>query len=184
MKDLFIVDGYNFIFNYYKAKKFKADNLKKINSVNLNYLRERLIRDLAQYKSYTGCSLIVVFDAKSSSNITQSRQKIDMIDVIYSKSGQTADSIVEKLVHGNKKFERIFVITSDYMQQKVIFRQNIYRKSIREFSQELDSLKKEARENLKIQNQNLQKSFYPIEKKLDKKTKEKLDGIRKNELRN
>lgn len=58
MKDLIIVDGYNFIFNYYKAKKISSDDLA--------YLRGRLISDLSQYKNYKGCSIIVVFDAKKA----------------------------------------------------------------------------------------------------------------------
>ena len=172
MKDLYIIDGYNFIFNYYKAKKLKGDTL--------SYLREKLIRDLIQYKSYTGCNLVVVFDAKQGLNLTQSKEKIDRIEVIYSRSGETADSIVENLVHDNEKFERIFVVTSDYLQQKVVFRQNIYRKSIREFSIELGDLKKKIREKLKIQGQDLKSSFYLVEKRLDKSTRDRLDGIRKN----
>jgi predicted RNA-binding protein with PIN domain len=172
LKDLYIIDGYNFIFNYYKAKKLKGDTL--------SYLREKLIRDLIQYKSYTGCNLVVVFDAKQGLNLTQSKEKIDRIEVIYSRSGETADSIVENLVHDNEKFERIFVVTSDYLQQKVVFRQNIYRKSIREFSIELGDLKKKIREKLKIQGQDLKSSFYLVEKRLDKSTRDRLDGIRKN----
>ncbi|MBM3709038.1 MAG: NYN domain-containing protein [Actinobacteria bacterium] len=183
MKDLYIVDGYNFIFNYYKAKKPKNFRTKKISNYitndDLNYLREKLVRDLTQYKNYTGCSLIVVFDAKKSANLEQNKQKIDSIEVIYSKSGQTADSVVEKLVYGNEKFERIFVVTSDYMQQKVVFRQNVYRKSIREFSIELDVLKKKIREKLKIYKQDVKKSFYLIEKRVDKKTRDRLEAVRK-----
>jgi len=184
LKDLYIVDGYNFIFNCYKSKKNKNHKPEKLNADNLNYLREKLIKDLTQFKNYTGCSLIVVFDAKQSFNLTRSKQKIDEIEIIYSKSGETADSIVEKLAGGNEKFERIFVITSDYLQQKVVFRQNIYRKSIREFSIELDDLKKKIQEQLKIQKQYLQKSFYCIEKRLDNKTRQRLDEIRKNESQN
>ena len=66
--------------------------------------------------------MTVVFDAKHGDKFTQSREVVNGIKIIYSKGGETADSIVEKIVHSNEKYDRIFVITSDYMQQKVIFK--------------------------------------------------------------
>ncbi|MBN1299273.1 MAG: NYN domain-containing protein [Actinobacteria bacterium] len=175
MKELYIIDGYNFIFSFYN----KGVNNAKISSEDLSILRDRLINDLAQFKNYNKCELSVVFDAKHGRNKKQGREIIDSISVIYSKSGQTADSLVEKMVHLNEKYSRIFVVTSDYMQQKVIFTKNIYRKSIREFIMELDAFKKNIAMKLYRNEKDSSKSFYTIEKRLDKKTRQKLEEIRK-----
>ena len=172
MKDLIIVDGYNFIFNCYRAKK--------IGSKELAYLRDKLISDLSQYKNYKGCSMIVVFDAKKGQSTGQSPEFSEQIDVIYSSSGETADTIVEKLVHVNPDFQNIYVITSDYTQQKVVFKNNIYRKSIREFTIELNDFKRKLREKIAENSNKSSKSFYSISKRLDKDTKEKFDKLRKN----
>ena len=86
MKDLIIVDGYNFIFNYYKAKKISNDDLA--------YLRDRLISDLSQYKNYKGCSMIVVFDAKKGQSTGRNREISGQIEVIYSGNGETAALLV------------------------------------------------------------------------------------------
>ena len=172
MKDLIIVDGYNFIFNYYKAKKISNDDLA--------YLRDRLISDLSQYKNYKGCSMIVVFDAKKGQGTGQSREISEQIEVIYSRSGETADTIVEKLVHTKPDFQNIYVITSDYTQQKVVFKSNIYRKSIREFTIELNDFKRKLREKIAENSSESSKSFYSIGKRLDKNTKEKFDRLREN----
>ena len=172
MKDLIIVDGYNFIFNYYKAKKISSDDL--------TYLRDRLVSDLSQYKNYKGCSMIVVFDAKKGQGTGQRREISGQIEVIYSGSGETADTIVEKLVHVKTDFQNIYVITSDYAQQKVVFKSNIYRKSIREFTIELNDFKRKLREKIAQNSNESSKSFYSIGKRLDKNTKEKFDKLREN----
>ncbi|MCL5069463.1 MAG: NYN domain-containing protein [Actinobacteria bacterium] len=171
-KDLIIVDGYNFIFNCNKAKKISRDNLA--------YLRDRLISDLSQYKSYKGCGIIVVFDAKKGRNNNKGREFYEQIEIIYSVSGETADAIVEKLVHEKSDFKNIYVITSDYMQQKVVFKNNIYRKSIREFTIELNDFKKKLREKIAENSSESSKSFYSVGKRLDKNTKEKFDKLREN----
>lgn len=170
MKELIIVDGYNFIFNFYKAKK--------ITSNDLSHLRDRLINDLSQLKNYIGCNITVVYDSKNGENFADSIETIGGVEVIYSRRGETADTIVEKLVNKPSEFERIFVVTSDYSQQKVVFRGNIYRKSIREFSLELRNFKKKMSENIKYNKFNSKNSFYLIENRVDDKTKKELKEIR------
>lgn len=176
MTELYIIDGYNFIFSFYRSQKV----LPKISSENLANLREKLINDLAQYKNYNRCELMIVFDAKNGSSVKHGMEIQDSIQVIYSKSGQTADTMVEKIVHSNEKYDRIFVVTSDYMQQKVIFTKNIYRKSIREFSMELLEFKKNLKFNLSENSRKNNKSFYMLEKRLDFKTRKKLEDFRKS----
>jgi predicted RNA-binding protein with PIN domain len=170
MKELIVVDGYNFIFNFYKAKK--------ITNTDLSHLRDRLISDLSQLKNYMGCNITVVFDAKNRENFSDSIEMIGGVEVIYSKRGETADTIVEKLVNKQSEFEQIFVVTSDYSQQKVVFKGNIYRKSIREFSLELRNFKKKMSENLEQNKVNSKNSFYLIENRVDSKTKKELKEIR------
>lgn len=176
MDELVIIDGYNFIFNFYRPKN---TNHKK-----LEFFRERLLRDLAQYRNYKGFNIIVVFDAKHGFRNSRSSQIIDMIEVIYSRRGETADSVVEKLVHNNEKYKKIFVVTSDYMQQKVVFKQDIYRKSIREFAIELKDFKKKLEEEIQNLKRDAEKSFYILEKRVRKTSRSRLDDIRKNNTSN
>ena len=173
MKELYIVDGYNFLFNYYRAEGATSEQVE--------FFRDELLSDLVQYKNYNNCSMTVVFDAKHGNKFSQSREVIDGIKVIYSKGGETADSIVERIVHSNEKYSRIFVVTSDYLQQKVIFKENVYRRSIREFVVELKDFKKKITDKVGNQRVNSSHSFYSLENRLNKSTREKLDKIRKNQ---
>jgi len=171
LKDLIIVDGYNFIFNYFNAKKMDSDGLL--------YLREQLIRDLVGYRHWRKCDLIVVFDAKDSNNRVRNIQTVDDIEIIYSSRSETADSIIEEFVYSKQKYRRIFVVTSDYLEQKVIFRDNIYRKSIREFGIEIGNSKKRIKEKIDSSRKTGRKSFYLLEKRLDDKSKKKFSIFRR-----
>ena len=172
MKELYIIDGYNFIFNYFKPEGASREKL--------TFYRDRLVRDLSQYSNFKGHKFMVVFDAKHSTRRMRSEKKVDNVEIIYSRGEETADTIIEKLVHSNEEHERVFVITSDYIQQKVVFKKDIYRKSIREFAIELDDFKKELGKEIDSLKNAAEKSFYTVEKRLDKKTRDMLEDVRKN----
>ncbi len=172
MKELYIVDGYNFLFSYYRAGGASSEQI-------INF-RDELLSDLIQFKNYNLCSMTVVFDAKHGDKFSQKKEVINGLNIIYSKGGETADSVVERIVHSNEKYERIFVITSDYLQQKVIFKENVYRKSIREFAIELADFKSSISAKISQQRINSSHSFYSLEKRLDKNTRERLGKIRKS----
>ena len=165
MADLVIVDGYNFIFSFFRADKLSNEDLM--------YLREKLIADLAYYKHQKNCNLIVVFDAKKSDNMSRNIQKIDDISVIYSSRNETADAVIEELVDKEAKDRKVFVITSDYSQQKVIFRGNIYRKSSREFSLEIKDSKNKIKNRINHSKRNSDKIFFLLENRLSDKARKK-----------
>jgi len=168
--DLIIVDGYNFIFKFFKQEGSSSENLI--------YLREKLIEDLAWYKIQKNCSITVVFDGKNSSNPGRSTQIIDDVKVIYSGRGETADEIIEELVDRKSEYRKVFVVTSDYSQQKVVFRKNIYRKSVREFDLEIKDYKDKIREEIKLLKKKSDSAFFSIEKRLSDKTKKKFLELR------
>ncbi len=172
MKELYIIDGYNFIFNYFKPEG--------VNKEKLTFFRDRLVRDLSQYSNFKGYKFIVVFDARHSKRRIRGEKKVDNVEIFYSRGEETADTIIEKLVHSNEEYERIFVITSDYVQQKVVFKKDIYRKSIREFAIELADFKKELGKEIDKLKNDAERSFYTIEKRLDLKTRNLLEDVRKD----
>jgi predicted RNA-binding protein with PIN domain len=166
LNDLYIVDGYNFIFNTQNSS-----------SADLSVLRDKLVFELTQFKKYYSCELVVVFDAKRTSNAGESRHLDDSVVVIFSKKGQTADSIVEKLVHASDNYEKIFVVTSDYHQQKVIFRKNVYRKSINEFKKEIEIFREKMNKDITAGIIAGTGSFYCIENRLSKNTLQNLKNF-------
>jgi len=171
IEDLVIVDGHNFIFNFFKSGKLSGEKL--------TYLREKLIADLAWYKNQKNCDTVVVFDARSSDNPQRSMQTIDGVKVIYPRKNETADDIIEELAGMETGYKRIFVVTSDYLQQKVVFRKNTYRKSSREFRLEIKDLKDKIREKIASSKKDSDKVFLSLENRLSGKTRKRLSELRK-----
>ena len=171
MKDLLIVDGHNYIFYFYRTGKLK--------SVDIENLKDRLISDLSAYQSQKECSIIVVFDAKGGSNRVRGIQTVDNVEVIHSREGEIADTVIEELAKKWSDERKVFVVTSDYLQQKVVFGKNTIRKSSREFSLEIKSVKENIRQTIKANKSRSRGNFYPLEDRLDPNTKKKISDLRK-----
>jgi len=172
MKSLLVVDGYNFIFKYY-------DN-RSINGSELELLREKLIEDLVEYRHNTNYDIIIVFDSNKSAEKGRHSIKHKGIEVIFSGRTKTADSVIEEIAHLKEGYDKKFVVTSDNIQQTVIFRENIYRKSVREFCQELNKQKRDVRNKLTHLNKTQTAGFSSVERKLSKTSKEEFLKLKKN----
>ena len=171
MKDLLIVDGHNYIFNFKRTGKLKSSDIEN--------LKDRLISDLSVYGSQKEYSIIAVFDAKGSSNRVRGIQTVDDVKVIHSRKGETADTVIEELVKKWSGERRVFVVTSDYLQQKVVFGKNTIRKSSREFSMDINSVKENIKQAIKENKNRSGGRFSQLEKRLDPYTKKKISDLRK-----
>jgi uncharacterized protein len=169
MKSLLIIDGYNFIFKYF--------NNNAITGNGLEILREKLIEDLIQYKHGKNFDIIVVFDSNKSSEKNRHSSKNQGIEVIFSGRTKNADSVIEEISHSREGYDKKFIVTSDNIQQTVIFRENIYRKSVREFCIELNQQKNEVRKQMAELGKFTGSGFSSIEKRLGTKSKEEFSKI-------
>ncbi len=176
MKSLLIIDGYNFIFNYFDNKAIIDDQLE--------ILRGKLIDDLVQYKHNSGFDIIIVFDSNKSPEKSRHASKIKGVEVIFSGKIKNADSVIEELAHSKTGYDKKFIVTSDNIQQTVIFKENIYRKSVREFCIELNSQKREVKSRLNELGKSQNSGFSSLEKRLSQKSKEEFSKIKEKMKKN
>ncbi|WAA12377.1 NYN domain-containing protein [Fervidibacillus halotolerans] len=156
--DILIVDGYNMIGAW--------PELQKLRKKDFALARSKLIDLLADYQAYTGVRVIVVFDAYIVKG-TEKKQKNFHIEIIYTKEKETADEKIEKLVlELADKQTKVFVATSDYMEQWTIFGQGAYRKSARELYTEIKDIKRKIRKNLKEIREERPGSKIPLSKEV------------------
>jgi uncharacterized protein len=105
-----IVDGHSIIFAW--------PELRKLHQRRSSLAREALIKQLRDYQDWTGVRVVVVFDGKG--------RKIEAIfdpadvQVFYSRTGQTADAIVERLASKYAKRFELMVATSDSMEGQTV----------------------------------------------------------------
>ena len=139
-----LVDGYNIIFAW--------DDLKSIAEDNLEAARERLISIMCNYQGYRQCRLILVFDAYKVKNNPGEIEKINNIDVVYTKEAETADMYIEKVTHELGRKHRVRVATSDNLEQIIILGNGATRISADSFKKEVENAEKEIRDYLKKMN--------------------------------
>lgn len=135
LPECLLVDGYNIIFSW--------DELNQLSKTNLDHARNRLIEILNNYQGYRKCLLIVVFDAYKIKKNIGSIEKNDNIYVVYTKEAQTADNYIEKVTHDLAQNYRVYVATSDALEQTIVSSKGAMRISAREF----EMVVKETHEN-------------------------------------
>jgi hypothetical protein len=108
--DYLIVDGHSVIFAW--------PELRRLHARRTSLAREALIKKLRDYQDWTGVRTVVVFDGKGS-KVSQSSEPGE-IHIFYSRAGQTADSIVERLASKYASRFRVTVATSDYLEEQTV----------------------------------------------------------------
>ena len=122
-----LVDGYNIIFAW--------EELSKIASENLDAARSELINMMCSYQGCTGYEIIVVFDAYKVKGRHRDIEKYFNINIVYTKESETADSYIERVSHELSKKHRVFVATSDGIEQMIILGNGAMRMSASELYQ-------------------------------------------------
>lgn len=137
-KKYLLVDGYNVIFSW--------NNLKDITTEDLDAARNTLINILCNYQGYKKCEVILVFDAYRVQGNNREVEKINNINIVYTKEAETADLYIEKVSHELAKKHRVRVVTSDALEQLIILGNGALRVSSREFLAEIEQAEEDIRE--------------------------------------
>jgi uncharacterized protein len=103
-----IVDGHSAIFGW--------PELQRLHARRTSLARDALVKKLRDYQDYTGVRVVVVFDGKGPSANEQSEPH--SIQVFYSRRGQTADAIIERLASKYAERFDLTVATSDLLEQQ------------------------------------------------------------------
>ena len=137
-EEVLLIDGYNMIFAW--------EELRNMSELNLEAARNYLIDILHNYQGYCGKNMILVFDAYKQTGSVTKDEKVNNLEIIYTKEGQTADQYIEQYVLNNIKKKRITVATSDGLEQIMVFGQGALRMPARELREKVIEANKELRE--------------------------------------
>jgi predicted RNA-binding protein with PIN domain len=105
-----IVDGHSIIFAW--------PELRKLHARRSSVAREALIKQLRNYQDWTGVRAVVVFDGKGRKIGATSEP--GEVQIFYSRSGQQADAIIERLASKYAKRFELMVATSDSMEAETV----------------------------------------------------------------
>lgn len=136
MTETLIVDGYNIIFAWPEFEKIKESGM--------DHARAKLVSVLADYAALVGQKIILVFDAHQVKNAVERTETVDGIEVIYTRLGETADSLIERLVGGLLDRGKVYVATYDQAEQVIVFGRGAYRLTPGELRAEVRQAKKDS----------------------------------------
>jgi predicted RNA-binding protein with PIN domain len=105
-----IVDGHSAIFGW--------PEMQRLHARRFSLARDALIKKLRAYQDYTGVRVVVVFDGAGSSTADESEPH--GIQVFYSRAGQTADAVIERLASKYAQKFELVVATGDFLEQQTV----------------------------------------------------------------
>ena len=105
-----IVDGHSVIFAW--------PELRELHDRRASLARDFLVRKLRDYQDWTGVRVVVVFDGRGTG--VEATAEPGEIQIFYSRTGQTADAVVERLASKYGAQFNILVATSDYLEQETV----------------------------------------------------------------
>lgn len=151
MRKVLLVDGYNMIGDW-----------PEFVNLDLESARDLLIEKMAEYQAYTGIEVTVIFDAHMVPGLGKTYQNY-RVNILYTKEKETADERIEKLVNKLKRVDtEIYVATSDFVEQRVIFASGAFRKSARELRNEVIAIERDISKKVEERKEKEVKTTLPI----------------------
>jgi len=168
-KEYLFVDGYNIINAWAE--------LKSLSKISLETARNELMEIMAEYQSYTGIKVIIVFDAHLLKGSIEKKELYKGIEVIYTKERETADHYIERTLDVIGRTKSVRVATSDWIEQQIVLGRGGTRISARELKLEINN------EKVLLRKKNTKKNETNdlLIGRLDKKILEELEKWRKDQ---
>lgn len=152
-KEYIIVDGYNIIFAW--------EGLAALAKENFDAARHILTDILCNYRGYTKCELVLVFDGYKVKGNAGEKSDYNGIHLVFTKENETGDMYIEKLVEEVGKNYSVKVVTSDNLIQVSALRAGVLRMPAREFIKEIERVNDQIKEI--IAENSAKRFFYKID---------------------
>ena len=152
-KEYIIVAGYNLIFAW--------DGLAALAKDNFDAARHILTDILCNYRGYTKCELVLVFDGYKVKGNAGEKSDYNGIHLVFTKENETGDMYIEKLVEEVGKNYSVRVVTSDNLIQVSALRAGVLRMPAREFIKEIERVNDQIKEI--IAENSAKRFFYKID---------------------
>ena len=108
-----LVDGYSLLHAWPDLARGKARHSAAA--------REELIHQLRLYSDSTSTPITVVFDgAGPAPTVAVEAPSTRMMEIIYSKSGQTADDIIERVTAKLVNYGEVLVVSNDFAERDTV----------------------------------------------------------------
>ncbi len=82
--------------------------------------RDELIHQLRLYRDSSGTPITVVFDGQSGGQPSTATESTPELEILYSRPGQTADDIIERVASRLAAYGEVLVVTDDFAERDTV----------------------------------------------------------------
>lgn len=107
-----LVDGYSLLHNWPELAPGRPRHSMAA--------RDALIDILARYRDAIGTPITVIFDGAGAPKGIAKPHSTPELEVLYSKAGQTADDIIERVTHRLVPYGGVLVVTDDFAERDTV----------------------------------------------------------------
>ena len=107
-----LVDGYSLLHNWPELASGRARHSAAA--------REELVRRLTLYRDATETPITVFFDGGGAPSGTPAAASSAEMEVLYSRSGQTADQMIERAAHRFGAYGEVLAVTDDQAERETV----------------------------------------------------------------
>jgi len=107
-----LVDGYSLLHNWPELAPGKPRHSAAA--------RDELIRILTLYRDAIQTPVTIVFDGANAPAGTPRPHSTPEVEILYSRAGQTADDIIERVAVRFQPFGEVLAVTDDYAERDTV----------------------------------------------------------------
>ncbi len=120
--------------------------------------RDELIHCLTRYGDACGTPISVFFDGSRPKRESAARSTSG-VEVLYSRSGQTADQLIERVVHRLRPYGEVLVVTNDRAERETVIALGGMTASCENFVRMVESAMADWQEDLRVHNRRERSRF-------------------------
>jgi predicted RNA-binding protein with PIN domain len=141
-----LIDGYSLLHAWRELAPGHAPHSAKA--------REALVRQLTRYQDMTGVPLTIFFDGQGAPAGTPKVPSTPQVEILYSRQGQTADDMIERVTYRLRPFGEVLAVTNDNAERDTVIAMGGHAQSCEAFIGQVEAVLGEMEGDLQRYNRN------------------------------
>jgi predicted RNA-binding protein with PIN domain len=146
-----LVDGYSLLHNWPELAPGRARHSAAA--------RDELIARLTLYQDASGIPVTIFFDGAGPRGGRPTATSKGMVEVLYSRAGQTADEMIERAAHRFGPYGEVLAVTDDHAERDTVISFGGSTASCWNFIQDVENTLAELGDDIKHYNRREQHRF-------------------------
>jgi len=121
--------------------------------------RDELIRRLTLYRDAIATPVTIVFDGANAGRGLSTVESTPELEILYSRSGQTADEVIERAAHRLSAYGEVLAVTDDNAERDTVIAMGGMASSCWSFIQTVESALAEMKDDVRLRNRAEQARF-------------------------